>query len=167
MADVIASLAALVSAVATVIGAAISWSQWRDSRAPRGAAAEPAEIAPARAASPTPWNPAASAQPAPPTRAGRAALGVAVLACAIAAVGNTLFVLQQKSSNPARGLETLLNAVALPLLLISLLGAFSLSVFLLVRGLTKKRNADLKSAALTLLSSGVALLSMWVTDALT
>jgi hypothetical protein len=90
-------------------------------------------------------------------------VALAVVECVVAALGNTMFVVQQTSKAPGRGLENLLNNVAAPALVFSGLLAVGLAGFLLVRGVATRRRADLKVAGLVLALSAVAWLSLWLT----
>jgi len=175
--ETLSLLAALVSAVAAVIGTGVSVAQWRASR-PQPPVAPPASRPPASPRWPAPpQSPApppslapprspSAAVEQPPGRGLARTAAVAVASAAVTAVFSALsdfvFWSQQQSSDPDSGLETLLSVIV-GVVLLAALAAILLGLFVLAAGLVTRRNRLVRLGLLAVLLSQTLWLAIWLT----
>ncbi|MFI5587357.1 hypothetical protein ACIA5G_20075 [Amycolatopsis sp. NPDC051758] len=171
MNETLSLLAALVSAVAAVIGTGVSVAQWRASR-PQPPVAPPASRPPASPRWPAPpQSPAPPRSPSPavaqpPGRGLARTAAVAVASAAVTAVFSALsdfvFWSQQQSSDPDSGLETLLSVIT-GVVLLAALAAILLGLFVLAAGLVTRRNRLVRLGLLAVLLSQTLWPAIWLT----
>ena len=161
MNETLSLLAALVSAVAAVIGTGVSVVQWRASRPKPPIAAPPSRAPAVPLRLPAPPPTAVAEQPAGRKLARAAAVAVAAGAgtAVFSALTDFGYWLQESSGNDQGALLTFLASVTY----LAALTALFLGLFVLVAGLVKRRGRIAELGLLAAALSQTIWLAMWLT----
>ena len=164
MTQAMTTFAALLSALAAAVGAAVSVAQWRQAQPKHPATTETAS---GRSTPPVPRAHLTAGATRNvhqrPTAAARAAVLGGTVCCLFSAIGNVAYWTQQAQDNPNAAQESVVSVMVLLMVVTSFL-ALTLGLFVGVRGVVQHRKHDRMLSLVAMALSLTPWVSFWITD---